>query len=501
MTRVATYGSNQLYLSRITAVQERVNMRTLQVVTEKKSPNYTGISADANRLINFENEKARSQAFINNNASLQTTIGLADVSLTAVEATMKTFRDRLETFYTNKNRTQQDIESIQTLAFQSMIDMQSYLSSSADGKYLFSGGLVSQEPVQLPAATHDAFKDIYDGFSVTYPTTRDAHMLETITKTATTGNLTFNAANGTITAANAGTLSQFPVGSKITAAGASGANNQSYTVVANTGTQIKVSQLTTEGPTAATISYYPAGNTTTPNTLNGNLTFTPGADTIQVSSTTGFAVGQVFSVAGTTSNNGSYKVSSIAAGPPDTITVESVKVGATETVAATLQSESWYKGDNIAIEQRIDRERTVAIGIFASDPAFEKAFRAMGLIAQGNYGTAGGLENNMERVEQARYLIRDSMLHPAGNEAPFGTEESSDLESVRSQLGVTQNLIKTKTEKHQSYIGFLDDRIISMENVDKNEAITLLLDDQRALEAGYQALSKVREMSLLNFMN
>ncbi|KAF0223409.1 MAG: Phase-1, partial [Rhodospirillaceae bacterium] len=300
---------------------------------------------------------------------------------------------------------------------------------------------------------------------------------------------------------NAGTLSQFTVGSKITAAGASGANNQSYTVVANTGTQIKVSQLTTEGPTAATISYYPAGNTTTPNTLNGNLTFTPGADTIQVSSTTGFAVGQVFSVAGTTSNNGSYKVSSIAAGPPDTITVESVKVGATETVAATLQSESWYKGDNIAIEQRIDRERTVAIGIFASDPAFEKAFRAMGLIAQGNYGTAGGLENNMERVEQARYLIRDSMLHPAGNSAPFGTEESSDLESVRSQLGVTQNLIKTKTEKHQSYIGFLDDRIISMENVDKNEAITLLLDDQRALEAGYQALSKVREMSLMNFLN
>jgi flagellar hook-associated protein 3 FlgL len=210
-----------------------------------------------------------------------------------------------------------------------------------------------------------------------------------------------------------------------------------------------VSQLTTEGPSAATISYYPAGNTTTPNTLNGNLTFTPGTDTIQVSSTTGFAVGQVFTVAGTTSNDGSYKVSSIAAGPPDTITVESVKVGATETVAATLSSESWYKGDNIAIEQR----------------------------------------------------VRDSMLHPAGNSAPFGTEESSDLESVRSQLGVTQNLIKTKTEKHQSYIGFLDDRIISMENVDKNEAITLLLDDQRALEAGYQALSKVREMSLLNFLN
>ncbi|MBI2241287.1 MAG: hypothetical protein HYU59_10860 [Magnetospirillum gryphiswaldense] len=236
-------------------------------------------------------------------------------------------------------------------------------------------------------------------------------------------------------------------------------------------------------------------------TLNANLTFTPGTDTILVSSTTGFSVGQVFSVAGTTSNDGSYKVQSITPGPPnDSITVESVKVGATETVAATLTAESWYKGDNISIGQRIDQDRTVSVGVFASDPAFEKAFRAMGMIAQGQYGTAGGLENNLDRVEDALYLIRDALLHPAGNQAPFGTEEASDLESVMSQLGTTQSLIKTKTEKHKSYIGFLDDRIIAMENVDKNEAITLLLDDQRALEAGYQTLSKVREMSLINFM-
>ncbi|MCA1907893.1 MAG: hypothetical protein LDL39_05990 [Magnetospirillum sp.] len=92
------------------------------------------------------------------------------------------------------------------------------------------------------------------------------------------------------------------------------------------------------------------------------------------------------------------------------------------------------------------------------------------------------------------------MLHPAGNVAPFGSEEASDLESVLSQLGTTQSLINTKSEKHKSYISFLDDRIIAMENVDKNEAITLLLDDQRALEAGYQTLAKVREMSLINFL-
>ncbi|MGE4277973.1 MAG: hypothetical protein AB7G62_00205 [Magnetospirillum sp.] len=499
MTRVATYGANQLYLSRITALNERINKLTTQVVTEKKSPNYTGIAEDSNRLINFENEKSRSEAFIKNNDTIQTTINLANVSLTAVQTTMQTFRDRLDSFRTNKNRTQEDVESIQNLAFQSMMDLQSYLSSTADGKYLFSGGLVSQEPVQLPASTRAGFSNIYDGFSVTYPTTRDAHMLETATKPATTGNLTFSTA-GTISATNPGTLSDFPVGTRVTASGASAANNQTYTVVANTGSQIKVSRLTTEGPIAGTISYYNAGDEAHVQTLNGNLTFTPGSDTIQVSNATGFSVGQVFSVAGTNFNDGSYQIKSITAGPPDSITIESVKVGANESVAATLTAESWYKGDNISIQQRIDQDRAVSVGVFASDPAFEKAFRAMGIIAQGQYGTAGGLENNLDRVDDALYLIRDALLHPAGNQAPYGTEQSSDLESVLSQLGTTQSLINTKTEKHKSYIGFLDDRIIAMENVDKNEAITLLLDDQRALEAGYQTLSKVREMSLINFM-
>lgn len=502
MTRIATYGSNQMYLSRINSLNERINKLTMQVVTEKKSQNYTGISQDANRLINFENEKARANAYITNNNSAQTRIKAADVSLNAIETTMKDFRDRLEDFYTNKNRNEQDVKNLQNWAFQSMIDMQSYLSSSLDGQFLFSGGRVSTEPVKLPAASLDGFQAMFDGNKVTYPTTRAAHMLDIQTNTATTGNLTFNAANGTITAANAGTLADIPVGSRVTAAGASAGNNQSYTVVANTGTQLKVSRLTTEGPVASTISYFAASNSTEQTQLAANLTFVPGTDTIQVSSATGFSAGQVFTVSGTASNDGVYEVQSITGGPPpNTITIKSTKVAATETVAATLSADSWYQGDNITIEQRIDDDRTVSLGVFASDPAFEKAFRAMALIAQGQFGTAGGLENNLERVEQSRFLIQDALNHPASDDPPFGTEATSDLESLRSQLGVTQSLINIKTEKHKSYVGFLDDRIIGMENVDKTEAIALLLDDQRALEAGYQTLSKVREMSLLNFMS
>ena len=290
------------------------------------------------------------------------------------------------------------------------------------------------------------------------------------------------------------------MGARIAVSGASASNNQNYTVVANDGTDIKVSRLTAGTSTGATISYYPNSASTSPSTLTADLTFDPGVDTIEVSNATGFSAGQVFTVSGTSDNDGVYEVDSITAGPPDTITIKSVKIGANETVAATISAEDWYQGDNIVIDQRIDDDRAVSLGVFASDPAFEKAFRAMALIAQGQFGTAGGLENNLDRVGQARFLIQDALTHPASSDPPFGTEATSDLESLRSQLGVTQSLIKIKTEKHTSYIGFLDDRIIAMENVDKNEAITLLLDDQRALEAGYQTLAKVREMSLINFL-
>lgn len=500
MTRIATYGSNQAYLAQITAIQQRISQRTIQITSEKKSLNYTGIAVDSNRLINFENEKARAQDFVTTNNTAQTRISAANVSLNAIETTMTNFKDQLETFYANENRSQQDVTNLQNWAFQAMVDMQSYLSSSLDGQYLFSGGRVSTEPVDLPAATLSGFQAIYDGNSVTYPTTRSASMLDIQTKTSDTGNLTFDATAGTITAANSGTLSDIPVGSRITAAGASSGNNQSYTVISNDGTTIGVSRLTTEGPTAATINYYTSGDSNDQQSLSANLTFTPGSDTIQVSNATSFSAGQVFSVSGTSNNDGVYEVQSITAGPPDTITVKSTKVSTTETVAATLSASSWYKGDNINIQQRIDDDRTISLGVFASDPAFEKAFRAMGLIAQGTYGTAGGLENNLDRVEQARFLIQDALNHPASDSPPFGTEKSSDLESVLSQLGVASNLIKTKTEKHNSYIAFLDERIIGMENVDKNEAVTLLLDDKNALDASYQTIATVRDMSLLNFL-
>ncbi|CAA7618581.1 flagellin [Magnetospirillum sp. UT-4] len=514
MTRIGTYGSGQAYLARMMEIQQRAYKEQVQVATEKKSPHYAGIAKDTNLLLNFEAERARANQFLADNALATTRLKAADTAMSAIHETMKNFRDRLDEFHESESRSQSDFDALQTWAWNAMQDMYSYLSSDVDGQYLFSGGRNSTAPVGFAADSLTDFQEIFDGNKVTYPTSRAGALLDLDTTNTTTGDIEFDAATGTIIAASLTSSTDNPLnlkkGSKITISDSAAGPNDGkvFTLTADAtigagGTTLKVSPLTTEAAVAATLSYPtdPPGDTIS---IASTLTFAPGADTIVSTVSTGFAAGQVFTVSGSASNDGVYEVESIVAGPPDTITIASNKV--VDAVAAstiTLQSESWYKGDSLTMKHRVDTDRTVELNVNASDPAFEKAIRAMSIIAQGQYGTAGGLEHHFERLDQALFLIRDALDHPADNELPTGLtveEESSDLSQVGSSIGVLANLIATKDKKHNAYIGFLDQRIIDIENVDKTEVITRLLDDQRALEAAYQALATVREMSLLKYM-
>lgn len=499
MSRIGSYGASQMYLSRLSAIQQRINNEQIQVTTEKKSQNYTGISSDSNRLINLENEKARAEKFVKDNAMTTTRLKAASVSMGSIETAMKNFKKQLDNYTSTGSKDQQNIQQLQDFAFNAMIDLQSYLAANVDGQYIFSGGRVSDEPVDLPASTREKFQQVYDGSDHPFPTSRAAHMADLSTTTAATGNLSFNAAAGTITAATAGSLAEIPVGSRITVGGASAGNNQTYTVVGNTGTQLDVSRLTTETTAAATITY---GTPPTTVSATGALTFAPGTDTITAAnagSLAGLPVGTVFTISGSPlGNDGTYQVA--ATNGSNQVTIQSTKIGTTETVGATLSADSWYQGDTLQVQQRIDIDRTVDLGVYASDPAFEKAFRAMGMIAQGVFGTAGGLENNMERIDQARSLMQDAIARNGDGVGPFGAELSGDIESLQARVGITEGLVKTKNEKHTAFSGFLDTRIIEMENIDKTEAVTRLLDDQQALQTSYQALASVRNLSLLNYM-
>lgn len=602
MSRIGTYGASQMYLSRLNAIQLRMNKTQVQVATELKSTTYSGIAADTNRVINLENEKSRADAYVRDNTLADTRLKATTVSLSAMEKSLNNFKKRLEDFASGINKEPKNIQQLQQWAFDAMKDMQSYLAASVDGQYIFSGGRVSDEPVKLPADSLSEFQKIFDGSNITYPTTREASLAEVHLTGTETGPLTFDTATGTIRSTT-NAFDKLAAGTRITLGGLSPAATFTIQGVDPATHSIKVSQLNTEtNSTTTTLSFTDAGvDYDVAPSMSGGLTFSPEGDTItstvpgmlditklapgshfsikgsaqgndgnyEVLSNDGttikikstkldfvqpttneaaatlttasatnytsagygqltfgsnasgqltisstnlgaftnaaneFAVGSTFTIAGGTAggNDGTYRVLSNTAGQTLTVTrIDGGNYTVPQDGGAKFDAESWYRGDNLQLQHKIDTDRSVDLGIYASDPAFDKAFRALGLIAQGAYGTPGGLENNLDRINQARALIQDAISRNTNAPGPFGTEKPSDLTSLAAQVGVTQNLIKTKNDKHTAFSGFLDTRIADLERVDKTEAVARLLDDQTALQTSYQALATVRGMSLLDYM-
>ncbi|TAN55121.1 MAG: hypothetical protein EPN20_20685, partial [Magnetospirillum sp.] len=636
MSRIGTLGANTAYVDRILDIQNRMNDKQIQMSSNVVSEHYSGIAAQANTVLNFETESAAATQFISGNNTVDLRLQNASKTMDSVKASLTTFNKNLTTFFQGDTTNQAKVEQIQTFAMQTMLDLQSYLSLNVNGQYVFSGGRVDSEPVNLPASTLAGFQAIYDGSNTTWPTSRAAQLLQTTVTRQDSSKLTFTPATGTIRAASAASLTPLATGT-VVAVSNSVSNNQSYQVHSHAATNVAGAALG-EGTTATatTISYG-----TTPTNLtsgvdtgaltfafkaNGNMTITPAT----ANSLSNLTAGVTFTINGSTSWDGAYKVvgnvngvveiatdtdqaksevsTQTAAAAPVAITlngvanpltvgstvtmtatpsaasnmtlvtiagaagdfagfaalggdtlkiggsadhngtfttvsatgnsvtfainsdalrvskflpqtgrndvtlsfdgaigtpaktvtnaaygtltfspvgttgeritasggvtsfqdglgnpypavgkvvtltstsgvndavykitantgtyieVESIPTMAAETVAtADIGVSSWYKGDTLQVRHRVDQDRQVDVGVYASDTAFEKAFRALGLIAQGSYGTAGGLDQNQLRINQAMYLLNDSLQSPAAGTPPFGTELRGDITSV-----------------------------------------------------------------------
>lgn len=715
MTRIGTLGANTAYVNRILDIQTRIQQEQVQVTTKLKSQSYDGIASGANTVINFENEQALSQRFIDNNNVWDTKLQAATTAVDGTRKAMIVFRDSLISFRQNNPKDQANIKAMQKTAFDTLQSLQADLATNVNGQYLFSGGRVSNVPVQLPAASLSEFQRIYDGSINTVATTRAADLQNLkVTNLDATG-MTFDATGGIIVPARSDAFKNIFPGSRITVSdsAASPPNNGDFTVrskamfnVAGTalaegssttnvisygstptnilaaattqlnftfapdgtmnmsaatagslanltvGTKFTIAPPLANGSAATgyegsyevisnkngvvnfKTDFGPAHDEATASTsltfgVNGGAMAAPAtAGTLNFTTTTptpmaapigrtlvtltaasgatvdfaGVAAGDQISIGGTSGHNGTYTVvSSTATSVTYALNSEGVrlaqflpqsnrndvKISFTDTTANTtvtrdsrdfaslsfassgtmgeritstnpggfldvngspyppvdtiitlgstsgvndgvykvvanngnyievasvsltaesrstvtsIESSTWYKGDTLQLQHRVDTDRSVDVGIYASDPAFEKAIRAMSLIAQGVYGTAGGLEVHQERISQALYLINDAIESPAPGTPPFGAEMAGDVKTVSGQLGATRKVISMKNEKHNQFIGFLSQRVADIAQVDQTEAVTRLLSDQTALEAGYQALAQVRSLTLLNYL-
>lgn len=444
MSRIATLATSDYLNSILNHTQSRVNDLQTQVATGKRAQTYAGIAADAGRLIDLETRRKMLDRYEQNNAVMEARIDITSNAVDGIGNTIRGFRQGLLKLTTGSAvLSAANINDLQASAFRAMKSLEEYLNTDVDGRSLFAGSRVGQRPVDIGASSLAEFQAAWDGSKVIYPPTRTAQIGAAGTLAhATTGNLsiTQSVAAGpfdTITAANPGAFAALQPGTTITIDGSSTGNDGTYTVVSTDGDRtIKIA---------------------------GTLTFPPATTSITVANSLADPLGA-----------------------PDT--------------SASISICNWYRGDTLAQTHRLDEDRSFALDLNGIDPAFEKAIRALGIIAQGVTGQAGGLDAHRERIDQALFLLNDAVDGTAAGAPPFGTEGKRSLKDVESAIGFQQVTLADSKALHTHLAGLLDDRIAGQENADAQGAITRLLDGTRTLEASYEVIARVRRLSLAQYL-
>ncbi|NQV47709.1 MAG: hypothetical protein HQ504_08000 [Rhodospirillaceae bacterium] len=540
--RVTSLASNNQLVKYMLKIDKRVFDRQVQLATEKVSSTYAGVATNSERLVNIENTRDLLSNYSKNNTLLDMRLQITETTMTNTDTVINDFYKELVKFRADDKTDSTKVANIQKIAYRSLEAMQINMNTEINGEYTFAGGRRSTQPVDLKLTSLADLQTKWDGANITYPKTRDLNIHTKLTTStghpsdpAATGftDLTITAgAGGTITAAAASMAAQVDT---ITIGGTVEKDDVYSATVNGTTVTYKVTGL--EANLAAVRTAFGAlingiaGVTVTDGVPNGDIIITAdvagtsfnastkvdikGTNTDNLSSlahTTAnknaFAnipVGAKIIIANATSatNNGTFTVASNSGGVIAVSAADTLALATNDTGGGNIQitvDNTYYHGDEVDQAHRVNKNQDISMDLNAVDPAFEKAIRAMFIIAQGKFNTGGGLDQNQGRIDDALYLAKGARSQNPSGTPPYGTELTSNIEQVTLDLGYNRVLIKQSNATSDTLIGFYDDRVTDTENINPVEIISKLLDDQQALEASYQTMARIRQISLLQYL-
>lgn len=194
--------------------------------------------------------------------------------------------------------------------------------------------------------------------------------------------------------------------------------------------------------------------------------------------------------------NGKYTVTGVS-DDGKTLTVKTKdfpEYGLEEKFAtADVATDSYYNGGYLKMTYRVSETSAFSNDVTAASSAFEKLFRAMGEIAQGNLLDADNPESAYARVSDALDIL-DASLNANSKET------NGDITSIQYSVISKLDLVKTTIESQTASKESLTTYISNMTKVDKTEAVTYLLQAKQDLEVSYSVLSSINQLSLLNYL-
>ena len=524
MVRVPTYASYMNLVNRTMQTKSMVNMYSYQATSGIKYADYAGYGMQASNIVNMEASLAVTQNFLDNNVILNTTVKAMSTVMENIEKSVSSFKSLLNNKISELSNLQNgkpittevsaSVSELQAVAFAGISLISDALNTSVGGKYIFGAGS-SAAPTQFKYGTLESFQKYYDGINVKYPTTSSANLSSrevsaskagdlTITQGAEANEFIFSAAEGFTSVA--------------VTAGAETTGAMTFSAVDNT----------LKAEVRGAFNSIGAGDTLMIDDVDGNkkayivksvsadgktITFadetpvTAGAAAPQTISTS-FAVGTVVNFGGSSEVAPTMQVVGIQDDGSLIMRADESYFGTMPvTVPATdkwtMTSESYYVGGSATETFRISDNQSITLDVSANDSVFDKAFRAFGMIAQGNL-IQTDVDGNVINADEVEALVNEAMslLQSAvdnNGKATNGKNETLSLviAKVSANYVTLDNVKGTLESVHKN----LEDSVISIRDVDKTEAAAKLLEAQNSLQASYEVLNNVLNLSLLNYLN
>ena len=422
------------------------------------------------------------------------------------------------------------LKSLQNQAFSTLKMLVDALNTNVNGKYIFGGGDSNNAPINFPFANLEEFQAYYDGINITYPETAAANQSDRVLTAEDTGDITLASTGGntgTITAANDGAFLQSVVDANDKTTGTLTFSADKNTINAteygafktlsagdtlvingdgagnNGGKVYVIKEVSADGKTITLDDSTPIAE---------NLTLTPDSTDPDksVNFSTSFPIGTVINMEGFNDKNISPQVQ-VTGVSADGKTLK-VKVDPSRfpdtTIAAnkdwSLEANSYYVGGSLSSEKVISDNQSLTFDINGGDSAFEKMFRALGMIAQGNIVDTGNMlegetvdiDRTLNRIEEAMDLVQ-SALYSSGVDSQ---EHNADVYTVLAKLNSNTVVLNSVQENHQVVETNLENSIYSIKNVDQTEAAVKALMAANNLNASYACMQQVLNISLLNYL-
>ncbi|MBE6458482.1 MAG: hypothetical protein E7010_01565 [Alphaproteobacteria bacterium] len=422
------------------------------------------------------------------------------------------------------------LKDLQNTAFATILALTDSLNISANGKYLFGGGNATNAPVQFPFRTLDEFQAYYDGVNIKYPTSASANLSNmkftaedtgalTISKVEgnrysistekaggflnkvaegsakTTGDVTFSSDKNTITATEYNAFRSIKAGDTLVV-GRGGDGSDDLSLI--------VKSVSDDGKT---ITFEDIDGHKIPASADGKI-----ANGENLTFSTSLPVGAVINMNGM-DNNVAERVQVVSVNTDGSlnVTADPNHFNAdTVTIPASskweMNTTSYYQGGTLDTERRISGHQSIMMDVNAGDGAFEKLFRVLGQIAQGNMVDTRDLSQEFDGLidPSAADKTFDSVIEllqsAINNSGDLNPTTNSSLSGVSAKLSSDYVALSNNTENLSLASTNLENSVDELKTVDQTEAAIKALTASTNLQASYSVLSNIMNLSLVNYL-